>query len=113
MSVTNDLSATTTNDSTIERAALGWIDDPLKHFGQSATRMHSMRREEQEAIQLAAMNILLAKRRAEIPVLAKLADAQGIHSLSSFDAMVPLLFEHNVYKSYPSPLLTNSRFDQL
>lgn len=96
-----------------ERQAAGWIEDPLAHFGYSATRMHSMDRSEQEAVQLAAMNILLERRRAEIPVLAKLADAQGIARLDSLDAMAPLLFEHTVYKSYPAALLAKSRFDQL
>jgi hypothetical protein len=100
-------------DSAIEREALAWIEDPLGHFGMSNTRIHSVPRGEAEAVQLAAMNILLERRRAEIPVLAKLADAQGIARLDTIDDMAPLLFEHNVYKSYPSALLSKLQFGQL
>lgn len=100
-------------DPGVEREALAWIKDPLGHFGRSNTRIHSVPRTEAEAIQLAAMNILLAQRRDEIPVLAKLADAQGIRGIASLDDMAPLLFQHNVYKSYPSAVLSNLRFGQL
>lgn len=100
-------------DPAVEREALAWIEDPLGHFGMSNTRIHSMAREDTEEVQLAAMNLLLEKRRAEIPVLAKLADAQGIATLAQLDDMAPLLFEHNVYKSYPSALLAKFHFDQL
>ncbi|MCB2073552.1 MAG: hypothetical protein H6917_15225 [Novosphingobium sp.] len=102
-----------TADAEVERNALGWIANPLEHFGMSNTAIHSLPREEVEATQLAAMQILLERRRAQIPVLAKLADAQEIHALHAIDDMAPLLFEHKVYKSYPISLLSKQRFDQL
>jgi len=113
MSEANTVPGNTAADTAVEREALAWIADPLGHFGMANTRIHSVPREEAEAIQLAAMNILLERRRAEIPVLAKLADSQGIREIHSLDDMAPLLFEHNVYKSYPSAVLSNLRFGQL
>jgi len=97
----------------LEREALAWMNDPFGHFGYSNTRIHSVPREQQEAVQLAALNLRLAQRREQIPVLAKLADTQGIDSIATLNDAAPLLFEHTVYKSYPISLLAKQRFDQL
>ena len=100
-------------DSAIERQALAWMDDPFDYFGWSTTRLHSAPRDEMEAVQLAAMNLRLDQRRQQIKVLQKLADAQGIASISKLDDMAPLLLPHDIYKSYPISLLAKQRFDQI
>ncbi len=97
----------------IERQAEQWMNDPYSYFQCSTTLIHSTPREEFEAVQLAAINLRLAQRREQIPVLDKLATAQGINRVDSLDAAAALLFEHNVYKSYPVTLLARQRFDQL
>src|SRR6516225_12050395 len=101
------------HDITLERKALAWMEDPYGSFGMSNTAIHSAPREEAEAVQLAAFNLRLEQRRAQIPVLAKLADAQGIARVASLDDAAPLLFTHDIYKSYPVTLLAKQRFDQL
>jgi len=101
------------NNPELEREARAWMTDPWGHFGMSTTRVHSVDREHAEAVQLTAMNIRLAERRQQIPVLAKLADGQSIDSLGSINDMAPLLFEHTVYKSYPVSLLAKQRYEQL
>jgi hypothetical protein len=100
-------------DQTIEREALGWMHDPYEHFGYHNTRIHTLPREEVEAVQLAAMNLRLEERRGQIKMLAKLADAQHITGFGSLDDMAPLLMPHDVYKSYPVSLLAKNRFDQI
>lgn len=100
-------------DAALEKEALAWTSDPFAHFGYSNTKIHSVPREEAEAVQLAGLNLRLEQRRQQIPVLAKLADAQGIKGLASLDDAAPLLFTHDVYKSYPVSLLAKQRFDQL
>ncbi len=97
----------------IERTADQWIRDPYSYFQNSTTLIHSTSREEFEAVQLAAINQRLAQRREQIPVLEKLAGSQGIDTVDSLNAAAALLFEHNVYKSYPVTLLAKQRFDQL
>lgn len=94
-------------------AALGWMQDPIDYFKTSTTLAHSVPREETEAIQLTALNKRLEQRREQIPVLAKLADGQQIDRLDKLEDVVPLLFEHTIYKSYPISLLSKSRYDQL
>ena len=100
-------------DTGLERQAQAWMDDPFAAFGMSNTQIHSVPRAEAEAVQLAALNLRLEQRRAQIPVLAKLADSQGIARVETLDAAAPLLFTHEIYKSYPLGLLARQRFDQL
>jgi len=100
-------------DAALEREARAWMTDPVSHFGHSLTRMQSLSVEAAEAVQLAAMNIRLAEQRQVNPVLAKLADTQGIRQLDSVNDIAPLLFEHTYYKSYPVSLLSKRRFDRL
>ncbi len=104
--------ASSTNQE-VEKQALAWMNDPYAAFGLSNTRIHSIERREAEAIQLAALNLRLEQRRAQIPVLAKLADAQKVHAIDTLNDAACLLFEHNVYKSYPTSLLGKQRFDLL
>jgi hypothetical protein len=97
----------------VEREARAWLTDPFGHYGNSNTRMHSVSWRDVQDVQLAAMNLRLQERREQIPVLAKLADAQGIRELGSLEEGAALLFEHTVYKSYPISLLVKQRYDQL
>jgi hypothetical protein len=62
---------------------------------------------------LVAANDLLAERRQRIPVLSRVADSVGIDTISSLEDLVPLLFAHSVYKSYPRSLLDKRRWDGL
>lgn len=101
------------SDASLERQALAWMDDPFAALGQSNTEIHSVPREEAEAVQLTALRLRLAERRQRIQVLAKLADSQGIGEIAALDDAAPLLFTHDVYKSYPTSLLARQRFDQL
>jgi len=100
-------------DAALEREALAWMNDPYEHFGHHNTRIHSLPREEVAAVQLAAMNLRLEERRDQVAMLAKLADAQGITAVSSFDELAPLLMPHDIYKSYPTSLLAKQQFAKL
>jgi hypothetical protein len=100
-------------DTTVERQAERWMNDPYEYFGYHNTRIHSLSPEEVEAVQLTAMNLRLEERRRQIKMLEKLADAQGIGQIHSLDEMAPLLMPHDVYKSYPISLLAKQQFGKL
>jgi hypothetical protein len=70
-------------------------------------------RAEAEALQLAGLNLRLAQRREQIPVLAKFVEAQGIGEVARLDDGAKVLFNHDVYKSYPVSLLAKGQFDRL
>lgn len=51
--------------------------------------------------------------RPNIPFLDKLAKEHGIDKVQEVDDILPLLFAHTVYKSYPMSYLERNRFDRL
>lgn len=106
-------STASAQDQAVEREAERWMNDPYEHFGYRNTRIHTLPREEVEAVQLAAMNLRLQERRSQIAMLQKLADGQGITQLVRLDDMAPLLMPHNIYKSYPVSLLAKQQFAKL
>jgi len=70
-------------------------------------------RDEVEAMQVEAADALFQVLRTKIPVLERRAQETGIKRISSFDDLVPLLFAHTVYKSYPEAFINNGRWDRM
>ncbi|MGI5330215.1 hypothetical protein [Actinomadura nitritigenes] len=53
------------------------------------------------------------ERRKQVPVLAQRAEAEGVTAIRSYEDMVPLLFPHTTYKSYPESLVAKGRWAQM
>jgi hypothetical protein len=94
-------------------AAQALCDDPASFFDHDYTKMMSIKRDALEALQLDGIRHRLATLRTQIPMLQKLADNQGIDDIDDLNDIVPLLFEHTMYKSYPPSLLENGRFKEI
>lgn len=88
-----------------------FMTDPIAFFGESVTQMHSIARDELEELQRRAMVIRFQEHRRSIDIVRKLADRLGITEVSEFNDIVPLLFSHTAFKSYPAALIDNKRFD--
>ncbi len=99
--------------ATLEESARGFIQDPLAFFDMSLTKMQSVPRGLLEELQTEALSMRFEQQRERIPILTKLADRQGIKRVGEFDEVLPLLFEHTIYKSYPSYLLEKGQFGKL
>jgi len=65
------------------------------------------------AARLRAADELFQERRQQIPLLAKRAEDAGIEKVQTFDDLVPLLFAHTVYKSYPQSFYDKGRWDRM
>jgi hypothetical protein len=89
------------------------LDDPVTFFGGTHEAMHAFPRERLAELQRAALSARFAEMRERVPMLARLADHQGVSELTELEHVVPLLFEHTMYKSYPLALLEGGRFDML
>ncbi|WP_298197561.1 hypothetical protein [Novosphingobium sp.] len=76
-------------------------------------RGYRMARAEREPLQLAALRDRFAALRGPIGALGRLADEQGLADITRLEDVVPLLFPHTVYKSYPLSFLEQGRFDRL
>jgi hypothetical protein len=88
-------------------------DDPASFFDHNYTAMMSIDRDALEDLQLEGIRWRLSALRGKVAMLGKLADSQGIDQIDDFNAVVPLLFEHTMYKSYPPSLLENGRFKDI
>jgi len=97
-------------DSGLSSEDLLFADQPSEYFGNSYTKAHSVPRDELHRLQIGNLRRRFADLRGRVPMLEKLADRQGIDSIDRLEDVVPLLFEHTMYKSYPPQLLEESRF---
>src|SRR6201996_2810358 len=88
-----------------------FMDDPINFFGQSYTQMHSIDRDELESLQRRAMSTRFSQHYQSIEMLRKLADRLAITAVDEFNDVVPLMFSHTAFKSYPSALIDRKRFD--
>ena len=65
------------------------------------------------ALQLEAARECFFEHRERIPLLRRRADEVGITEIRAEADLVPLLFSHTSYKSYPLSYLTAGRWDRL
>lgn len=93
--------------------ARAFATSPARYFGHSWAAMQHVEPERLTALQLAALRLRFAELRERIPVLTTMADEQRVERIEEPEDVVPLLFQHSVYKSYPPSLLANNRFDHL
>lgn len=63
--------------------------------------------------QIAALDEAFQGRREKIKLLAHRAREAGIDAINSLADMVPLLFPHTAYKSYPESFLVEQKWDRL
>ncbi|MGW1718347.1 hypothetical protein [Streptomyces sp. NPDC002156] len=69
--------------------------------------------QELRELQLEAAREAFTAQRERIPLLRTRAEETAVHEITSPDDLVPLLFSHTSYKSYPLSLLTAGRWDRL
>lgn len=86
-------------------------NDPAGFFEGSVTKMHSIDPDDLTKLQTAAMQSRFNEHNESIQILRKLADRLGITELNEFNDVVPLMFAHTAFKSYPPALLDKKRFD--
>ena len=99
--------------ATIKESAGAFIEDSVTFFDMSLTKMQSVPRGLLEELQTEALSLRFEQQKDRIPTLSKLADRQGITRVGEFDEVLPVLFEHTMYKSYPSYLLEKGQFGKL
>src|SRR5580704_2653372 len=88
-------------------------DSPAEYFGHSWHAMQHVPAEELAWLQLSTLQRRFDELRDRIPTLQRMATESGIGSIDEPNDLVPLLFQHSVYKSYPASLLLDNRFSEL
>jgi hypothetical protein len=69
--------------------------------------------DELAAERIAALNESFQDRKDKIKLLGHRASEAGIDKITQLEDMVPLLFPHTAYKSYPESFLSEERWDRL
>ena len=88
-----------------------FMNDPMEYFDHSITKMHTLPRDQLEALQRQALRVRFAQHRESIEMLRNLADRLDVKEVREFDDLPPLFFAHTAFKSYPASLLDKKRFD--
>jgi hypothetical protein len=86
---------------------------PAAYFGHSWYAMQHLPAGDLAELQLEALRLRFADLHREIPTLWTMAKEANVDSIERVDDIVPLLFQHTVYKSYPIALLLRNRFTEL
>ena len=102
------------HDQPLSDAAVDqFLADPGAYFGGLLTRMMGLSPDRLRELQIAGLKRRFSQLRGALPMLDRLADVQNIDAVEQLDDVVPLLFDHATYKSYPASLLDKHRFVQL
>jgi hypothetical protein len=89
------------------------VADPANFFEADYYAGYTLTPKQLEDIHLAGVRRRFKELRGQIGALDALASEQKIDEIDSIDRLVPLLFPHTVYKSYPLSFLERARFDRL
>jgi len=74
---------------------------------------YTMPQSELVPLQLEAARELLAERRQQLPILDRRARETGVDRLEKLDDLIPLLFSHTTFKSYPNSFVQNGQWDRM
>lgn len=68
---------------------------------------------ELEPLWVDAIDLRFQECRTKIPLLEQMAQKAGIDRIQHLDDVVPLLFAHTAYKSYPEAFIERGRWDRM
>ena len=91
--------------SPTRRELLELIQNPDEAYSRTASEL--------APLQLQAARELFEERQEQIPLVRKRAEDAGIKEIRSFGDLVPLLFAHTVYKSYPQSFIDQRRWSRM
>ncbi len=74
---------------------------------------YDMTTKDLSGMQLAAARDLFKERREQVQILDRRATDMGVKSIEKLDDLIPLLFSHTTYKTYPASFVTNGQWDRM
>ncbi|OBA70332.1 hypothetical protein A5641_13505 [Mycobacterium sp. 1554424.7] len=83
-----------------------WTEQPYEE-------LLNLSAEEVADVQQQALKIRFESLRPQLEALDKLATQQGVDRVEEIDDVLPVLFDHRVYKSYPLSLIEKRQFSRL
>jgi hypothetical protein len=105
---------TSARDASSASGAVNLAADDISQYGyKTSNELYSIGRREAEVFQLQSARRRFEELAPKITALKEQADQHGTHLIETLDDLVPLLYNHTVFKSYPISLLEKNRFDLL
>ena len=89
----------------IREQLIDQVTDPDYAFNRPAAEIREQ--------QLRAAQDVFERQIDRIPLLRRRADDAGLTRIGCFEDIVPLLFAHTVYKSYPQSFIDGNRWDRM
>ena len=86
------------------KALMDLIDDP---------NCFTMTQKDLVPLQLEAARELLAERRGQLPILDRRARDSGVDRIDTLDDLIPLLFSHTSFKSYPTSFIQKGQWNRM
>lgn len=105
--------ATTTTDARTEAFAADLAHDPRTMLNYPPEVVHALPPAELDPARLELVRARVAKAVSDIPLIGQLAQLNAITEIADFDGLVPLLYTHETYKSYPQAWLERADFRKL
>jgi hypothetical protein len=90
-----------------------FADDITQILFKSWDELFGMERAEVEEFQLRSVRQRLEKLAPRVKALSSQMENSGTTAINTLNDVVPLLFSHTAYKSYPISIVENGRFDRL
>jgi hypothetical protein len=90
-----------------------FADDPAGFFDRSSSSAHRLDTDQLADLQIRALQRRFDELRPRIKALDVLAEAIGLREITHLEDVQPLLFPHEIYKSYSEDYLDRGRFDRL
>jgi len=81
------------------------VDDPQHWLDNGYEALFALSWRDVQDVQLEVLKRQFDKFRNSVAALDKLAKREGVSSVDSIEDVLPLLFDHRVYKSYPLALI--------
>ena len=88
----------------VRRALMDMIDQPGCYTLPQKTLV---------PMQIEAARELIAERRTQLPILERRITETGANSIEKLDDLIPLLFSHTAFKSYPLSFVKNGQWNRL
>ena len=89
------------------------LNDPSSFHNARYCDGFTLTPEQIDELHLSGARKRFSELRPQLAMLDKLAKEQSIERVDTIDDVVPLLFPHTVYKSYPLSFLDRGRFDKM
>ena len=90
-----------------------FLNNPSEYFDYSVNKMMGLSRAHLDRLHLLGLQRRFAHFRGRLAMMDKLAESQNIHAINNIEDVLPLLFGHEMFKSYPASFLDKHRYAQL